>query len=370
MQKIGIKTNSNNCKINNKEVLILKNSRGFTLIELMITVAIVGILAAVALPAYQDYVARSQVSEGLTLVSGAKPIIAEYYSNHGSYPNANDISFNGYTGSYVGATTIGADGAIVATFSDDAHRQLRGQTVTLTPEEVEETGNLRWNCSSSVASKYLPTSCVNDGNSGNPGGQTPPPIEGGSYFSGLFGIENGQLVYTENGLNNRYDFAYDSSLGQYVVDFAPDDILNDFANQILIDQYGTITFNKPMGSYGLTYNQKYYNDEDRVVTISHPLRDINGQTHNIEVVNFPPTTYTGNTALTNALNQLRINANSVTSNVGQVNGESAYEILYDSTRAQTYNNQLQIVKDLINQGIANGEPLPQSYRDLLNSNSI
>ena len=75
--------------MNNKKQyknVVLKNSRGFTLIELMITVAIVGILAAVALPAYQDYVARSQVSEGLTLVSGAKPVIAEYYSNHGSYP--------------------------------------------------------------------------------------------------------------------------------------------------------------------------------------------------------------------------------------------------------------------------------------------
>ena len=84
----------------------LKNSNGFTLIELMITVAIVGILSAVALPAYQDYVARSQVSEGLTLVSGAKPVIAEYYSNHGSYPTSSDIGFNGYTGSYVGTTTI------------------------------------------------------------------------------------------------------------------------------------------------------------------------------------------------------------------------------------------------------------------------
>ena len=153
--------------INNK-IKQLRNNKGFTLIELMITVAIVGILAAVALPAYQDYVARSQVSEGLVLVSGAKPVIAEYYSNHGSYPTSLDIGLNGYVGSYVGTTTIGDDGAIIATFSDDAHRQLRGQTVTLTPEEVEETGNLRWNCGSSVDSKFLPTSCVNDGSTGNP----------------------------------------------------------------------------------------------------------------------------------------------------------------------------------------------------------
>ena len=195
-----LKANKNSSKVillKNK----IKNGKGFTLIELMITVAIVGILAAVALPAYQDYVARSQVSEGLTLVSGAKPVIAEYYSNHGSYPSATDIGFNGYVGSYVGSTTIGADGAIVATFSNDAHRQLRGQTVTLTPDEVEETGNLRWNCSSSVASKYLPTSCVNDGSSGNPGGNpgnggTDPGSPPGPEFSGdaYFGYASFQYV--------------------------------------------------------------------------------------------------------------------------------------------------------------------------------
>ena len=362
------KTNNKNSSFSR----IKNNYHGFTLIELMITVAIVGILAAVALPAYQDYVARSQVSEALVLMSGGKPVVAEYYSNHGSYPTASDIGFNGYIGSYIGSTTIGANGSIIATFSNDAHRLLRGQTVTLTPEEVEETGNIRWNCESSIESKYLPTSCINDGGNGNTGGggNPPPPIEGGTYFSGVFGIENGQLVYSENGITNRYDFAYDSALGQYVVDFSAGDILNDFADQILIDQYGTITFNKPMGTYGLTYNQKYYNDEDRVVTISHPLRDVNGQTHNIDVVSFPPTTYTGNSALTAALNQLRITANSVTNNVGQVNGSSSYEVLYDTTRAQAYNTQLQAVKDLINQSIANGEDLPRSYRDILNNNSI
>ena len=180
---------------------IIKNGKGFTLIELMITVAIVGILAAVAIPAYQDYVARSQVSEGLTLVSGAKPVIAEYYSNHGSYPTATDIGFNGYVGSYVESTTIGADGAIVATFSNDAHRQLRGQTVTLTPEEDTNTGNLKWSCGSSVDSKYLPTSCSNDGSYGNPGnGETPLTPEQLAYNGGGSYLLSGQAATYENGV--------------------------------------------------------------------------------------------------------------------------------------------------------------------------
>ena len=66
-----------------------KEQQGFTLIELMIVVAIIGVLAAIAIPAYQDYTIRAQVSEGLTLASGAKVAVEDYYAQHGDWPNNN-----------------------------------------------------------------------------------------------------------------------------------------------------------------------------------------------------------------------------------------------------------------------------------------
>ena len=139
----------------------IKNSHGFTLIELMITIAIVGILTAVALPAYQDYTVRSQVSEGLNLVSGGKPLVGEYFANHGKYPTNSDVGFNSYVGKYITKTEIRGDGKIIATFGNQAHSKILGQTVTLAPVADPQTGNLKWSCGSSANARYLPTSCIN-----------------------------------------------------------------------------------------------------------------------------------------------------------------------------------------------------------------
>ena len=140
-----------------------KAQKGFTLIELMITVAIVGILAAVALPAYQDYTIRAQVTEGVSLASGAKASVAEYQSNKGSLPGDNDAAgFAGAVGKYVTGVEI-ADGVITATYGNDANSNLSTKTIKLTPAADGTTGNLVWTCSAGdtnpVDDKYLPSSC-------------------------------------------------------------------------------------------------------------------------------------------------------------------------------------------------------------------
>ncbi|HFA8078884.1 TPA: pilin, partial [Neisseria gonorrhoeae] len=96
--------------------------KGFTLIELMIVIAIVGILAAVALPAYQDYTARAQVSEAILLAEGQKSAVTEYYLNHGKWPEDNDkagvASSAEIKGKYVQSVTV-ENGVVTAQMKSD-----------------------------------------------------------------------------------------------------------------------------------------------------------------------------------------------------------------------------------------------------------
>lgn len=136
----------------------IKN-KGFTLIELMVTVVIIGILGAVAVPAYQDYTVRSQVTEGLSLASGAKVQVAEYYSNHGEFPQTNDdIGFNGATGSLISKTEIHEEGEIRTIFGSGANKAAQGKTLSLFPWPTENE-NLKWDCEGTLEEKHMPTGC-------------------------------------------------------------------------------------------------------------------------------------------------------------------------------------------------------------------
>lgn len=139
-------------------------NKGFTLIELMITVAIVGILSSIAVSAYRDYIIRAQMSEGLLLAENAKNNIITYYEVEGELPIDNeDAAFESITGKYINNVEI-SDGVISATFSKDSpyksHNELDGAVLQLIPDVDEVTHSLTWHCDL-IGSKtrYLPASC-------------------------------------------------------------------------------------------------------------------------------------------------------------------------------------------------------------------
>jgi len=143
----------------------MKKQQGFTLIELMIVVAIIGILAAIAIPAYQDYTIRAQVSEGLNLSGGAKAAVTEFYQDRGVLPADNTeagiAAAAEIQGNYVSQVAVLA-GVITVTYSAVAPQQanaaIDGATLTLTPN-VANVGSVGWTCTGSLQNKHLPAAC-------------------------------------------------------------------------------------------------------------------------------------------------------------------------------------------------------------------
>jgi type IV pilus assembly protein PilA len=166
---------------NSEENRMLKTSqKGFTLIELMIVVAIIGILAAIAIPAYQDYTIRSQITEGLNLASDLKAGVAEYQAQTGTWPDLDQIIGSSGSpaskgGKYVSEIDV-ADGVITIKYGNQANTKIKDALLSLNPG-TNSNGDVIWVCgdanppggvsgysgptagSTTVADKYLPASC-------------------------------------------------------------------------------------------------------------------------------------------------------------------------------------------------------------------
>ena len=157
-----------------------KVQQGFTLIELMIVVAIIGILAAIAIPAYQDYTIRAQVSEGVTLAAAAKTAVSETYQTDGTAPaNRSEAGMSGdaeqTSGNYVEEVEV-ANGVITVTFGNEANASIDGNTLSFTPY-VSGDNSVFWRCGAAdvpanstvmngatysagnIDAAYLPASC-------------------------------------------------------------------------------------------------------------------------------------------------------------------------------------------------------------------
>jgi type IV pilus assembly protein PilA len=157
--RIGVTTDPKKVQ---REFAVEKLQRGFTLIELMIVVAIIGIIAMIAIPAYQNYLIRAQVAEGLSIVGPVKIAIAEYWEEQGAFPADNNAAALGppstYSGNYVESLTVNGD-AIVVLYGNRANSEINGQSISVTATAAD--GSLAWACATDgvIAEIYLPAVC-------------------------------------------------------------------------------------------------------------------------------------------------------------------------------------------------------------------